>query len=60
MVIKKGSLLTRAWHVEWHGIEFSEMRSSIRVDGSTISTQVAAKESGVHIHRPACSVPFTL
>ncbi|XP_065918579.1 intermembrane lipid transfer protein VPS13C-like isoform X2 [Dysidea avara] len=46
MVIKKGSLLTRAWQVEWQGIEYSEMRSSVKVDNSTISTQVAVKESG--------------
>ena len=53
-MIKKGSLLTRAWQVEWQGIEYSEMRSSVKVDNSTISTQVAVKESGVC--RPANSV----
>jgi len=53
MVIKKGSLLRRTWQIEWQGIEFSEMRSSIKVDDSTISTQVAAKESGVCINQLA-------
>jgi len=46
-VIKKGSLLNRSWQIEWQGIEFSEMRSSIKVDNDTIITQVATKESGV-------------
>ena len=47
MVIKKGSLLNRSWQIEWQGIEFSEMRSSVKVDNDTIITQVATKESGV-------------